>query len=197
MPILLRPMLAATATLAVASTAHGEAPAVGHSAPAVGQDLASAGFDAPLLTIAEAKARYRGRLSQTVLRFLSVMDAVVNKDKATLTEADWAQLGGLLDRDRFHRVGNSAEHMGWQGYSALLAGWAKANWWKGYIWRMSEVPGSAGKPGLVYLEAQERSSSSGPVTEGGKTFILESISVYVIDRNNKIVGLHVYDHRPR
>ena len=78
-----------------------------------------------------------------------------------------------------------------------LAGWAQRNWWKGYIWRMSEVRGAKGRPGLVYVEALERSSGSGPVGQGGKEAVLESISVYEVDPNGKIVGLHVYDHRPR
>src|SRR5688572_18777710 len=70
-------------------------------------------FDEPLLTIEQAQARYPGRLSQVVLRYLSVMERTVNKDKQSVTEADWAPLGALLDQGRFHRVGNFAEHMGW------------------------------------------------------------------------------------
>lgn len=183
--------MACSTALLVAGPAQAAAPAGAR------QDATAKPFEDKLLTLAEAKVRYPGRLSQVVLRFLTVMETAVNKDKATVSEADWAPLGMLLDRDQFHRVGNFAEHMGWPEYSKLLSGWAKSNWWQGRIWRMSEVPASGGRNGLVYLEAQERSSAAGPVVEGGAHFLLESISVYEIDSNDKIVGLHVYDHRPR
>lgn len=183
--------LAGGAALLAAGSAQSATPA------SAGQGAPAERGEEQLLTIAEAKTRYPGRLSQVVLRYLSIMETAVNKDKASASEADWAPLGALLDTGKFHRVGNFAEHMGWAEYSTMLARWAKANWWKGYIWRMSEVPAADGRNGLVYLEAQERSNKEGPVVEGGTHSALESISVYEIDGDDKIVGLHVYDHRPR
>lgn len=150
-----------------------------------------------LLSLDQAKARYRGRLSSVVLNFLSVMDRVVNKDKQpAITAADWAPLGAMIDREKFHRVGNFGVKNDWPGYADLLTMWANSSWWKGYIWRMREVPGGRGEPGLVYLESQERSSQQHPVKDDGDYSTLASIAVYEIDAHDKIVGLHVYDQRP-
>lgn len=154
-------------------------------------------FDDKLMTLDEAKARYRGPSSQVVLGFLTAMQKAVNMDKASASAADWQPVAAYLDRDKFHRVGNFAEHMGWAEYEKLLVDWAKGAWWTGSIWRMSEVPAQDGRPALVYVEALERSNASGPVGSGGKESTLESIAVYEIDRAGKIAGLHVYDHRPR
>ena len=153
--------------------------------------------DTDLLSLEEAKERYRGALANVVLRYLTVMDRVVNKDKQPpITPADWEPLGDLVDRQKFRRVGNYGVKNDWDSYKELLTRWANGSWWKGYIWRVREVPGSAGEPSLVYMETEERSNPDHPVQDDGDYSTLASIAVYEIDENNKIVRLHVYDQRP-
>jgi hypothetical protein len=150
--------------------------------------------DETLLTLEEAKAHYQGPLCQRVLAFLTVMDQVVNKDKQpAITTADWAPLGQLLDRPKFRRVGNYGVRNDWDSYAELLTAWANSHWWKGYIWRMREVPAAPGQPGLVYLETEERSSPHHPVRDDGDYDTLASIAVYEIDGEGKVTDLRVYD----
>lgn len=149
------------------------------------------------LSLEEARAYYKGPLSKVVLDFLTVMETVVNKDKQPpITKADWAPLEAMLDTAKFRRVGNFGVRNDWESYSQLLAQWASGNWWKGYIWRMREVPGAAGQPGLVYLESEERSNSKHPVRDDGDYTVFPSIAVYEINDAGKITNLHVYDQRP-
>jgi hypothetical protein len=150
-----------------------------------------------LLSLGQAKQHYNGRLSKVVLEFLTVMDRVVNQPKQpTMTAAAWAPLGQLVDREKFRRVGNYGVRNDWPSYSGLLTQWSNSSWWKGYIWRLREVPDRVGRGGLVYLESEERSNRRHPVREDGDYATLASIAVYEIDGNGKITRLHVYDQRP-
>lgn len=150
-----------------------------------------------LLSLADTKAQDHGPLSRKVLEFLSIMDRVVNVDKEpAVTAAAWAPLGDLIDRGTFHRVGNFGESVNWREYVELLVRWANMSWWKGYIWRLREVPASAGKPGLVYLESEERSNREHPVRDDGDYTTLDSCAVYEFDDAGLITALHVYDQRP-
>ncbi len=154
--------------------------------------------DETLRSLDEVKAEDHGPLSQRVLEFLTVMDSVVNMDKQpAITAEDWAPLGELVDRDSFHRVGNFGEHVNWQEYVDLLVKWANSSWWKGYIYRLREVPATADQPGLVYLESEERANRDHPVREDGDYSTLASIAVYQFDDEGKITALHVYDQRPQ
>jgi hypothetical protein len=149
-----------------------------------------------LLNLAEAKQTYSGRLSGVVLEFLTVMDRVVNQPKEPrMTPAAWAPLGELVDQEKFRRIGNYGVRNDWPSYAGLLTMWSNSSWWKGYIWRMTEVPDQDGG-GLVYLETEERSNLQHPVREDGDYSTLASIAVYRIDANGKIIRLHVYDQRP-
>ena len=151
-----------------------------------------------LLSLDEAKRQPHGHLGKIVLDFLTVMDRVVNKDKQpAITAMDWQPLGELIDRPNFRRVGNFGVRNDWVSYTGLLTQWSNHNWWKGYIWRMREVPSADGKSGLVYLETEERSNPRHPVMDDGDYNTLASISVYEINREGKISALWVYDQRPR
>lgn len=151
----------------------------------------------PLLSLADTKAQEHGPLARRVLEFLSVMDRVVNQPKEpAIPAAEWVPLGELIDRERFHRVGNFGESVDWPEYTGLLVQWANMSWWKGYIWRLREVPASAGKPGLVLLESEERSNRHHPVLEDGDYETLDSCAVYEFDDAGLIIALHVYDQRP-
>ena len=150
-----------------------------------------------LLSLSDTKAQDHGPLSRRVLEFLSVMDRVVNLPKEpAITAADWAPLGELVDRERFHRVGNFGEQVNWEEYTELLVRWANMSWWKGYIWRLREVPAAPGRPGIAYLESEERSNREHPVREDGDYETLDSIAAYEFDEAGKITALHVYDQRP-
>jgi hypothetical protein len=153
--------------------------------------------DTALLSLEQAKERYTGPLVKVVLDWLTVMDRVVNQAKQpAMTEADWEPLGDMANRAEFRRVGNYGVRNDWESYVGLLTQWANMSWWKCYIWRVREVPGSAGRPSLVYMETEERSNRDEPVTEHGAYDKLASIAVYEIDENCKITRLHVYDQRP-
>jgi len=150
-----------------------------------------------LRSLEKVKTEDHGPLSERVLEFLTIMDSVVNKDKQpAITAEDWAPLGELVDQDTFHRVGNFGEHVNWEEYVDLLVRWANSSWWKGYTFRIREVPATESKPGLVYLESEERSNRDHPVLEDGDYSTLASIAVYQFDDKGKITALHVYDQRP-
>jgi hypothetical protein len=150
-----------------------------------------------LLSLADTRAQEHGPLSRTVLDFLSVMDRVVNMPKEpAITAADWAPLGELVDRAKFHRVGNFGEKVNWEEYVDLLVRWANFSFWKGYIWRLREVPANGGLPGIAYLESEERSNRDHPVREDGDYETLDSIAAYEFGENGLITQLHVYDQRP-
>jgi hypothetical protein len=150
-----------------------------------------------LLSLADTKARDHTALERKVLDFLTVMDRVLEMPKQPpVTAADWAPLGELVDRERFHRVGNFGEKVNWEEYTDLLVRWANFSWWKGYIWRLREAPASAGQPAVVYLESEERSNRDHPVLEDGDYETLASIAAYEFDEKGLITQLHVYDQRP-
>lgn len=150
-----------------------------------------------LRSLQEMKNEDYGPLSERVLEFLTIMDVVVNQDKQpAITGEDWAPLGELVDRDNFHRVGNFGEQVNWEEYLDLLVMWANSSWWKGYTFRIRELPATEDQPGLVYLESEERSNTNHPVREDGDYSTLASIAVYQFDDKGKITALHVYDQRP-
>ena len=173
-------------------------PAVAESANDLDPNVAKKTMnETTLRSLAEVKKEEHGALSQKVLEFLTVMDAVVNMDKEPpITAEDWAPLGELVDRDNFHRVGNFGEQVNWPQYVDLLVRWANSSWWKGYVFRLREVPATADKPALVYLESEERANREHPVREDGDYSTLASIAVYQFDDQGKITALHVYDQRP-
>jgi hypothetical protein len=150
-----------------------------------------------LLSLADTKAQHHGPLARKVLDFLTVMDRVVNMPKEpAVTAQDWSPLGELVDRDRFHRVGNFGESVNWEEYTDLLVRWANMWWWKGYIWRLREVPASGNQPGIAYLESEERSNRDHPVRDNGDYETLDSCAAYEFDEAGLITALHVYDQRP-
>jgi hypothetical protein len=176
-------------------TALAQSASAAQSAPAPLREIPASGTRP--LSLDEAKDHYKGPLSKVVLEFLSVMETVVNREKQPpITKTDWAPLGALVDTAKFRRVGNFGVRNDWDSYSQLLANWAKGTWWKGYIWRMREVPGGPEQPGLVYLESEERSNAKHPVRDDGNFTVFPSIAVYEIDSSGKITNLHVYDQRP-
>ena len=153
--------------------------------------------DGEMLSLEQAKARDCGPLTRTVLEWLTVMDRVVNQPKQPPIPAEqWDDLGKLMDTSKFRRVGNYGVKNDWNSYRQLLTQWANHSWWKGYIWRVREVPGSGDQPSLVYMETEERSNVDRPVTEDGEYQVLASIACYEFDSAGKVTAIHVYDQRP-
>ena len=153
--------------------------------------------DAEMLNLEQAKERYTEPLTRIVLEWLSIMDRVVNQPKQPeIPAVQWDDLAKLLDTTKFRRVGNYGVRNDWTSYRQLLTQWANHAWWKGYIWRVREVPGSGDQPSVVYMETEERSNTDGPVSEAGEYKTLASIAVYEFDTNRKVTAIHVYDQRP-
>lgn len=144
-----------------------------------------------LSTVDAMLAREQGPLTRKVLLFLKVMERIVNKDKdPPMTPEDWAPLGELLDTQAFFRVGNFGEQVGWQEYTELLTRWGNSAWFECMVWRIHEAGDCA------ILEAEERSSTAGPVKAEGPYQTLDSCTVYHFDAAGKVKGLYVYDQRP-
>ena len=181
-------LLAAIAVMVLAAPAMA-GPA--QAQPAAQQRIAD---DRTPLSLEDARTQYRGEHAVIVLDFLEEMESVVNRPKnPAITPADWERLGQFIDRDRFRRVGNFGVRNDWNSYAELLSQWANSSWWKGYIWRLREVPAADGRPALVYLESEERSNGQHPVREDSDYQTLASIAVYEFGPDNKITALHVYD----
>jgi hypothetical protein len=151
-----------------------------------------------LIPVAEVAAQAgHGPLARKTLEFLMTMQRIVNLPKQpAITPADWAPLGELLDREKFHRIGNFGESVNWSEYAELLTRWANSSWYAGYIWRLREAPASPGKPGVVYVESEERSNTEHPVREDGDYQTLASIGAWQFDDEGLITALHIYDQRP-
>lgn len=180
-----RAWLASALALACLSPALAAAATPPLPAPAVRAD------PLPRLTIDEALRMETGPNARRVLQWLKVMEAVVAQGKSPgFSAAAWAPLGAQVDQRAFRRVGNFGEVMGWADYTPMLTQWARKSWWTSRIRRVREVGN------LVYLEAEERSSTAGPVGETGYS-ALNSLSVYEFDAQGKLVGLWVYDQMPR
>ncbi len=144
-----------------------------------------------LTTVDAMLAREQGPLTRKVLEFLKVMERIVNAPKdPPMTPADWAPLGELLDTQAFFRVGNFGEQVGWEEYTQLLTRWGNSAWFQCMVWRIHETKDCA------ILEAEERSSTEGPVNEAGPYNTLNSCTVYHFDAAGKVKGLFVYDQRP-
>lgn len=150
-----------------------------------------------MMSLEQAKERYSTPLTQIVLEWLSIMERVVNQPKQPRIEAEqWNDLAELMDTAQFRRVGNYGVKNDWTSYRELLTQWANHAWWKGYIWRVREVPAFEDEPALVFMETEERSTVEGPVLEHGGYKTLASIAVYEFDSNRKVKAIHVYDQRP-
>ena len=144
-----------------------------------------------LTTVDAMLAREQGPLTRKVLDFLKAMERIVNAPKdPPMTPEAWAPLGELLDTEAFFRVGNFGEQVGWKEYTELLTRWGNSAWFQCMVWRIHETEHCA------ILEAEERSSTEGPVSAARPYNTLDSCTVYQFDEAGKVKGLYVYDQRP-
>lgn len=124
-------------------------------------------------------------LSRKVLEYSLIMKQLVDAAKEPgFTEASWAPLAAMVDTERFERVGNFKEVMTWGEYIAFLTPWAQHSLWEGSFRRITEAPG------LVILELEERSDS------GGFKSVVNSVSVYEFDANERLIHLDIYLQMP-
>jgi hypothetical protein len=145
-----------------------------------------------LRSIQQFKAeKDHGPLTRIVIEFIEAMENAVNRPKSPAVTAEaWEPLAKLVDKENFSRIGNYGEEVDWNEYLRLLVWWSNSSWWRGRVWRVWEVPGYA------FFEAEERSSSTGPVNEAGEYHSLNSFCVYQFNEQKKITNLFIYDQRP-
>ncbi|WP_238428911.1 hypothetical protein [Frankia nepalensis] len=96
----------------------------------------------------------------------------------------WAPLAELVEVDEFERVGNFKEVMTWRDYVNFLTPWAISANWECSFKRLTE------RPGVVYLELEERSRVNGNLRA------INSLSVYEFNETGKIRHLDVYLQMP-
>lgn len=133
-----------------------------------------------LREISDVADDYTGR-SRTVLEYSLLMKSLVDRAKQPGFTADsWSPLAELIATDDFVRVGNFKEVMNWTEYVDFLTNWASSAQWEGSFKRITETPGA------VFLELEERSSV------GDFSSVVNSVSVYEFDDNEKITRIDVY-----
>ncbi|GAA2725029.1 hypothetical protein [Actinocorallia aurantiaca] len=120
-------------------------------------------------------------LSRKALEYGLTTKRLVDGAKSPgFSTADWAPLAELVAVDEFERIGNFKEVMNWQEYVEFLTGWATSADWECSFKRVTE------KPGLVFLELEERSRI------GDYKSIVNSVSVYEFNEAGKIRHIDVY-----
>jgi hypothetical protein len=133
------------------------------------------------MSIAEPSVTTDRPLSQAVLDYReTVMRLVKEAKQPGFTVDSWAPLARLIAVDEFERVGNFKERMNWPQYAAFLTEWASSAEYDSTVRRISEVPG------LVFLELEERGTSS------GHSYVINSVTVYEFNDAGKIRHLDVY-----
>lgn len=124
-------------------------------------------------------------LSRTVLEYVLTIKRTVDDAKQPGFSAEsWGPLAKLVAVEEFERVGNFKEVMGWDAYIAFMTNWAPLADWECSFKRITE------RPGIVFLELEERS------TVGGKPGAVNSLSVYEFDEADRIRHLDLYLQMP-
>ena len=129
-----------------------------------------------------------GQLSEVVLAYEAALRAIVaSVVQSDPADVDWSPLAGYVAVDEFERVGTWMEVSDWTQYTAFLTRWASASaGFETVIRRVCEVPN------LVYLEVEEHHARP-----GGRTDVVNSLSVYEFTDEGKIRHLDVYLQQPR
>jgi hypothetical protein len=136
------------------------------------------------ITADEIRTAAQGPLSRIVLDYSVIMKRLVDEAKTPgFTVDSWAPLGALVAVDDFVRVGAFKEVVSWKQYIAILTQWAVTAEWDCTFKRITEAPGR------VYLELEERSGS------GEGLDVVNSMSVYEFNADNKLVHLDIYLQR--
>jgi hypothetical protein len=124
-----------------------------------------------------------GPLTRKVLDYAQTMERLV----PTVTEpSDWAELADFVAVGDFERVGTFLEVQDWTQYTEMLSQWASTiDSFEATVRRTSEVQGH------VYFEVEERHR------RGENVSVVNSMTVFEFDDDEKIVHLDVYLQQPR
>jgi hypothetical protein len=124
-----------------------------------------------------------GPLTRKVLDYEQAIKRLVPTVKEA---ADWAPLTDLVAVDEFERVGTFLEVQSWPQYIEMLTKWASAeSSFETTVRRISELHG------LVYFEIEERHF------QGDDVIVVNSLTVFEFDEDDKIRRLDVFLQRPR
>jgi hypothetical protein len=124
-----------------------------------------------------------GPLTSTVLDYVRTMEQLV---PIVAAPADWAPLSEFVAVDAFERVGTFLEAQNWQQYTEMLTQWASAiATFETTVQRISELPG------LVYYAVEERHHV------GDHVNVVNSLTVFAFDDDDRICHLDVYLQQPR
>jgi hypothetical protein len=124
-----------------------------------------------------------GRLTQRVLEYDRALQRLVAE---VMDPADWAPLAEFVAVQDFERVGTFLEVQNWNEYTEMLTRWASATEsFETTLRRISETGA------LVYYEIEERHS------RGDNVNVINSMTVFEFDANNRIRRLNVYLQQAR
>jgi hypothetical protein len=124
-----------------------------------------------------------GHLTQRVLEYDRAMQRLVVDVR---DQADWAPLAEFIAIQDFERVGTFLEVQDWSEYTEMLTQWASATEsFETTVRRISELGA------LVYYEIEERHF------RGDNVNVINSMTVFEFDTNDRIRGLYVYLQQSR
>jgi hypothetical protein len=124
-----------------------------------------------------------GPLTQRVLEYDRALQRLV---AGAMDPADWAPLAEFVAVQDFERVGTFLEVQNWNEYTEMLTRWASATEsFETTLRRISETGA------LVYYEIEERHS------RGDNVNVINSMTVFEFDANNRIRRLSVYLQQAR
>ena len=129
-------------------------------------------------------------LARKVIEYNARFEALVDKAKDGLTEADWAPIEELVDTENFERLGTflgpSAETSSWTHYKALVSQYAGDTSWDGKLRRITETDS------FVVQELQEYNSREGTTDVSNTVTIFEFNEAQLIERLEVYV-MHLED----
>lgn len=122
------------------------------------------------------------KYARLCLEYNATFKRLVNQAREPgFTIDSWAPLSALAAVDDFVRVGSFKEVVGWKEYIGLLQMWAPTlTNWESTFKRVTAADRR------VFLELEERSTS------GGKTTVVNSLTVWEYDANDKLRHLDIY-----
>ena len=124
-----------------------------------------------------------GHLTPRVLEYDRAMQRLLAEVKDS---ADWAPLAEFIAIQEFERVGTFLEVQDWSEYTEMLTRWASAtDSFETTVRRISELGA------LVYYEIEERHF------RGDNVNVINSMTVFEFDTNDRIRGLFVYLQQAR
>ena len=132
-----------------------------------------------LRDIADVVGEHTGRCRRVLEYGLTVKQVVDAAGDGCSADA-WAPLAALVDPAVFERVGAFKEVQDWPAYVEFLTAWAPTAEWAGRFKRVTD------HDGLVFLELEEWTRM------GEVESVVNSLSVYAFDADDRIVHLDVY-----